>query len=263
MGIFDDVKQLDYVEEQGADNLPRVYYFNGVDAKTIRTNGEFYTKFDAADPWKPSNRFPDEEGYSSAILYWAPIVYREQWFIADQNTKRTNWLAHYEPGARKYSEQIGFTRGIDGAVVLVSKGMTSRAIYGKGGVIDTFNSTIGAFARKAGKMTLPPWALFIPIVPPVDKKGNPIYTKLDQGSIVTTPVCSTTYTDTVTHDTIEKLYVGPELLALGDVLRKQYKPWADTRRGGHEAQLLPVHMRDESEVGAITTPYADDEIKPF
>lgn len=279
MGIFDDVKQLDWNETPSGDGLPRIWYFNGVDAKTVRTNGEFYTKFDAGDGWKSSNRFQDEEGFSTAALFWAPVVYREQWFTVDPETKRTIWLAHYQPGARKYSEQIGFARGIDGASVLVSKGMTSRAIYGKGGIIDTFTSTVGLFARKAGKLTLPSWALYIPMVPPTDKKGNPVYTKLDQGSIVTTPVCDARYTEKVTHETIDALYVGPELLALGAEMVIQYKQWAVERRGGHDAQPLPTHLRpdtDESDPREMwdknaanrpginaPQPYSDDEIKPF
>lgn len=259
MGIFDDVKELNYQPEESGDNLPRVYYFNGVDAKTVRTNGEFYTKSEAGEPWKPSNRFPDEEGYSVPELWFAPIAYREQWFIPDPVTKRTQWLAHYEPGARKYSEQIGFVRGIESPAVLVSKGMTSRALYGKGGVFETFAQTVGAGYRKIAKMTAPGWALYVPIIPPVDKKGNPAYTSTGHGSTTTPPVLNSKYTGTL--DDINALYVGADLLALGAELIIQYKTWIDTRRGGHEAQPLPVHLREESR--NEPQPYADDEIKPF
>ena len=259
MSIFDDIKGLDYKEETTGDNLPRVYYFNGVDAKTVRTNGEFYTKSDAGEGWAVSNRFPDEDGYSTGELWFAPIAYREQWFTTDPQTKRTVWLGHYEPGSRKYSEQIGFVRGIDEPAVLVTKGMISRAIYGKGGVMETFHTTIGAFARKSGKMAFPGWALYIPIVPPMDKKGQPVYTSTGHGSTVTIPVCNPKYEPSM--DTINKLYVGTERLQLGAELVIQFADWAKQRRGGHDAQPLPVHMREESH--NEPQPYADDEIKPF
>lgn len=262
MSIFDDVKQLDYTPEQNGDGLPRVYYFNGVDAKTVRTNGEFYTKSPAGDGWTVSNRFPDEEGYSTAELWFAPIAYREQWFTTDAVTKRTVWLAHYEPGARKYSEQIGFIRGIDGPAVLVSKGMISRALYGKGGVFQTFAETVGAAYRKAAKSAAPGWALYVPIVPPVDKKGNPAYTSTGHGSTVTPPVCNPKYTEKAGLDTINALYVGTELLQLGAEYVQQFADWAKQRRGGHDAQPLPVHMQTDATHNE-PQPYADDEIKPF
>jgi len=275
MSIFDDIKGLDYKEETTGDNLPRIYYFNGVDAKTVRTNGEFYTKTaDAGDGWSASQRFPDEEGYSTAELWFAPLAYREQWFTTDPQTKRTVWLAHYEPGSRKYSEQIGFCRGIDEPVVLVTKGMISRAIYGKGGVMESFHTSIGAFARKSAKMAFPGWALYVPIVPPTDKKGNPVYTSTGHGSTVTIPILNPKYEPSM--ETINKLYVGTERLQLGAELAIQFIDWAKERRGGHDAQPLPVHMREEpaGEDPRDTwdknrpfvnqpQPYADDEIKPF
>ena len=234
--FFDDIAGLDFDVETPTRQLPRIWWFNGVDAKTVRTNGEFYTKYDGCiDPWKPSNRFSDESGYSAPGLYWAPIYYREQWFTSDGDN--TTWLPHYEKGARKYAEQLGFARGISEPIVLVTKGMTDRAIYGKGGVMDEFQKTIGAFAQSSAKTTLPGWAFYVPMVAPTDKKGNPVYTETGKGSVVTLPVFHAKFEGN--RDTLKTLYVGTETLQLGAQIQREYKGWAAERRGNVSSDETP------------------------
>lgn len=226
--FMNDIAGLEFEPEQRTTQLPRIWWFNGVDAKTVRTNGEFYTKLDGCNtPWNPSNRFPDESGYSAPLLHWAPIYYREQWFTSDGN--ETVWLAHYEKGARKYAEQLGFAAGISEPIILVTKGMAARAIYGKGGVMDEYQKTIGAFAQSSAKTTLPGWAFYVPMVAPTDKKGNPVYTETGKGSVVTLPVFNAKFEGN--RDTLKTLYVGTETLQLGAVIQREYKGWADERRG--------------------------------
>jgi hypothetical protein len=251
--FFDDIAGLEFETETPTRQLPKIWWFNGVDAKTVRTNGEFYTKLNGCKtPWNESNRFPDESGYSAPSLHWAPIYYREQWFTSDG--QETRWLAHYEKGARKYAEQLGFAAGIDEPIILVTKGMTARAIYGKGGIFDEYQKTIGAFAMTLAKTTLPGWAFYIPMTAPTDKKGNPVYTETGKGSVVTLPVINPKFG--ATRDDLKTLYVGSEMLQLGAVIQKEYKGWADERRGN----VAPI---DEPAPGRNVPQSLDEPILPF
>jgi hypothetical protein len=237
--FFDDIAGLDFEQEQPTRQLPRIWWFNGVDAKTVRTNGEFYTKLDGCEsPWTVSNRFTDESGYSTPSLLWAPVYSREQWYTGTKDD--TIWLTHYEKGARKYSEQLGFAAGINEPIILVTKGMVSRAIYGKGGVVEQFVKTIGAYAASQAKTTLPGWAFYIPMVAPVDKKGTPVYTETGKGSVVTLPVLNPKFGPT--RDDLKALYVGKDMLELGAQIQREYKGWSEERRGNvaPDAQDAPL-----------------------
>jgi hypothetical protein len=240
--------EIDYTPEQ-QDRPPYFWWHNG--DKKSKTPGSFYTKLaelgDApGDPWQSDDRFDGEEGYSVRALHVAVIGYKMQAFTeeGEGRMKRKIWHAKWEKGRRLYTEVLCFVEGISGPVVWACKGLTGKAITGKGaGILSQYRETLLKEAEKRARKAVPPWSFWLPITSAVDASGKTVYTDTGFGSFVTLPALD--WGKRTTDELINQLFVGGDLLADGARIRKEYETWLKT-----------PHTNEASDDGA------DDEEAP-
>ncbi len=223
-----------------ADQPPRMYWHNG--DKRARTAGSFYIKADELiatpdAPWERVERFQDEIGFTASLLKVAVIGYRQQPFVDDKETRTRRWLTHWEPGALIYTEVLCLVAGIDVPVVWCAKGLTGRAITGKGGILAQYRSTLLRAAETSAGKPLPPWTFWLPITAAVDAQERPVYTDTGHGSFVTPPILHPQALETSTK-IMDRLFVGAQWVQYGVGIRQQFDAWLRERRG--QAPAAPV-----------------------
>lgn len=255
---------IDYQTET-SDQPPRIWWHNG--DKRSKTPGSFYTKLDEigvepAAPWQSDDRFDNEDGFATNKLNVAIIGHRSQAFKQDNADSPWIWLTKWEKGARIYTEVLCIVEGIDEPVVWACKGMTGKAVTGKGdGIIDRYKTALLREAEKLSKRTLPPWSFWLPIASEVDASGKLVYADTGFGSFITRPRIHWPAGHKV-DAVINMLFVGKELIERGAEIRNQYADWFKARRVNDEA---PVAAEQEAEEDAppqrnVPQPLSEDDI---
>lgn len=271
MTNFDDMKaaaaQTAAVADD-TDRLPTLGWRNGV--KQARTPGFFYIKADdlggdvPSAPWVEANIYDDEEGYKAEQLHLVCLGYRTQAYTEEkapgQKYPTQTWLTHWEPGARIRTEALVIAEGLPGLWVWSSKGMTGKALTGKGGILPQQKKFTTAAGVAIGAQ-FSPWAFWMLIGGLTDVKGGPIYTDTGHSSLVTLPGWLT-FDDTndSTADLAQKIFVGKDNYAEYTRLHLQYKAsgWFDAKRGNAPAVVIDDAMsRGEARGAAYEAGQAD------
>ncbi len=258
MSFAETIQAIDVpVVDDNKVGPPRIWWYNG--NKAARTLGRFYTRLDEvgtepSDPWLPSNRFENEDGYDTPVLRLAIIGYRQQAFRRDED--RRIWLDEWTQGAQLYTETLCFVEGIDEPVVWASKGLTGRAVTGKGGILSTYRAGLLREAERKAKKRLPLWTFWLPIGTQLDQHGRPAYTSTGySANVVTLPALH------LPHDDVglclHELFVGKEMLSWGAEVRQEFDAWFKQRRGNADANS-PAEEDAQKET-ALVSADTDDE----
>lgn len=237
MSWKDKAKETKFQTEVKTSLFPRMYYHNGEKSRTGSggTSGEWYTKASELSahgaavnghPWKPKEKFEGEHGWVANEMRLAPIMTRSQAFVVENDV--TTWLKNYTAGARIYTEILCFVDGISTPMIFCLKGMTAKAIVGKGGILQSFRKDATVFSADVA-MT-PPWTFYVPMCAPLDKNGKPVFTDTGYKSFVTMPVAGGSQPLNGPED-LDKLYVGDEMLATGETIAEVHAAWKNERRG--------------------------------
>ena len=249
---------------------PRIWWHNGV--KQAKTPGNFYTK--AAEfpealvaPWVPDDRFEGEEGYTTHTLRIAVLAVRSQPFkkFKDNDGKdRVEYGTRWEPGMSIHTELLCLIEGSDAPVVWSMKGLTGKAVTGKGGILQTYQSGLLKEASRQAKRGLPLWSFWLPIAS--KKHGDKIaYEDTGFGSFVTPPALY------LPENPIDALFVGGEVLQRGADALNEYASWQDTKRlpeGVVEGEIVEdaPHPADIKQIAAprnVPQPVSDADFSEF
>lgn len=220
--------------QQEEQRPPRIYWRNG--AKQARTPGFFYVKADElneapAAPWEPCNLYDNETGFKVEAISIAPIMQRQQAFKVEGQDRdaRTIWLTAYEPGAKLYTEVLCFVEGISEPCVWCIKGMTGKAVTGKGGILNQYKHGLLRTASQAVGKQLNTWAFWLPIGGAVDAKGQTLYEDTGFKSFTTPPALHWPAYE-VMEDLIDSQFTG-DLYAQGEQVYREFLAWREQRRG--------------------------------
>lgn len=251
MTNFDDLKAAAAQTAAVADTnerLPRLGWRNG--AKQAKTPGFFYISADDLGPdvpsndWQEVNIYGEEIGYTATSLRLASIGHRMQAFLTEDTGAKyptTTWLPRWEPGAKLFTEALVLVEGLPGIWSWNIKGMTGKAVTGKGGIFDQHKRFVKT-ASAAISATFSPWAFWVTIGGKTDHKGGPLYEDTGFKSFVTPPAL-------LGHDDgdvlaqANRLFVGKDQYA---ELTRQYHMfkgagWFEQQRGNVSA---PVAVDD-------------------
>jgi hypothetical protein len=250
--------------EETTDYPPRVWWYNGV--KQIGSPGIFYTKLEEhpgdalGKPWTLSKRPYDEVGYEAPGLHLAVIGARSEPFFAEKDAagKETRrYIAQWVKGAKIYTEWLCFVNGMDYPVVLCSKGLTGKALAEAS---KEYRRRVLKPAEREIKRNLPPWSYWMPIATMTDDKGKVVFADTGHGSFVTPPALR--LPDLADAALIEKLFVGPDILARGVEVRAEYETWLKEKRAGVDtgevaavASAVPAYESDEDPTSYDETPW--------
>jgi hypothetical protein len=234
-----------------------VWWFNGT--RAARTGGTFYTNreqlsTEPSDPWVPSTRFENEDGFETQDLRLAIIGYRQQAFRKEDD--RRVYLDQWVPGAQLHTEVLALAEGIEAPIVWSCKGLTGKAVTGKTGIIPTYRNTLLRDAERTARRKLPLWAFWLPISTQLDAQGRVTYVSTGFGNNVITPP-ALHVPGTSIDQTMEELFVGNALIELGADLRGEYDTWLKQRRGTDEP-----HTQPENEEIAPSSSSNDDTGDP-
>lgn len=208
---------------------PRIWWHNGV--KVAKTPGNFYTKADEfpgglAAPWEHDDRFESEAGFSTRTLKIAPLAVRNQPFRKIKDTDgrdRVEYARRWEAGMSIHTEILCLMEGYDGAVVWSMKGLTGKAVTGKGGILTVYRNGLLREAGLIAKKGLPLWAFWLPISSKMN--GDKIaYEDSGFGSLVTPPAL------VLPDAPLDTLFVGPDVLQRGADVLHDMAAWADYKR---------------------------------
>lgn len=231
---------------------PKMWWHNGV--KQAKTPGTFYTRaseFPNGLPWTPEQRFDNEDGYVTETAKIAILAVRQQAFRKDKDDPqaKVEWLMRWEQGASIYTELLCLLEGHDGPVVWACKGLTGKAVTGKGGILQTYqNGLLKEAARVAGK-ALPLWTFWLPIASKRTADGKVAYEDTGYGSLVTPPALH------LPTNAMDALFVGADVMRLGDSVIGQYPSWEQHKR-------LPAEVVEGEVVHApaLPAPHANRNI---
>lgn len=251
-----DINAIDNVPvvEETQDLPPRFYYLKG--QKAAKTSGKFYGKesefvVPPEEPWTPSQQFDDEDGYETPTLNIAILGHRSQPFIVDPQTSRKVWLSRYEQGATFYTELLCYAQGI-GPAIWTMKGMVGSAVVGRNGLIKQFEKTVRKELQKRYNRQFNPWALWIPVGPAVDEKGNLYYQDTGYKSYFNLP--SLRIPATPTEQLLDQLWVGTDLYREGAELYNQFRNWFKERRANDS--FIADEAESETNKAPELSPYA-------
>ena len=205
---------------------PRIYWFNGI--KQARTPGIFHVKYtelgsEPGKPWVRSNRFDDEVGFEAKRLEIAVVAVKTQAFISERDGAREvrkTWLPKWQKGAQLYTEVLCFVEGIDGVVTWNCKGLTGKAFST---ALRTYQTTLLRQAEAVASQKLPLWSFWLPFSSTTDDNGKIVYQDTGYGSFITPPAL--VLPDKPLNELVEHLFVGADVYAEGDRVRKEYAAW--------------------------------------
>lgn len=273
MTAFDELKELDVQTfDQDQQQPPRIWWHNG--NKQAKTPGSFYTKEEEIggppdSPWQEVEKYDGETGYVAESLKIAIIATRSQPVIIDSSGERKTytWLTKWEKGAQIYTEILCFAEGIAEPVVWPCKGMTGKAMTGKGGILQSYEK---GFLRNASQCVgkgLNPWAFWLPISTKLDSAGKPAYDDTGFKSFVTPPDLFLPAM-AVTQDLMNALFVGSDLYKRGAEVRVEFDSWIKEKRGNEpveEAAPSYAESKHTPRGAYVATPAASDwsEDVPF
>lgn len=209
---------------------PRIWFHNG-DRKS-KTAGSFYTK-DAefpgglGAPWADDDRFDGETGFSTQTLKVAVLSYRSQPFSKTQDEQgrdRVKFEQHWEKGMSILTELLCLIEGNDEPVVWSMKGLTGKAVTGKGGILQQYKNGLMKDASRLAGQGLPPWAFWLPVASKRTADGKIAYEDTGYGSFITPPAL------TLPENPLDALFGGQDLIDRGEAALHQYPTWAETRR---------------------------------
>jgi len=245
MSFVDSINAATLPAAETSEDLPVFWFFNG--DKRRQEPGVFYMKDgalwdDPTPPWQAGERFPGEKGWQAEVLRIALLGYRQQAFVSTSEDGRQSrrYLAEWEPGASFLNEILCIAEGLgDDPVVWSCKGLTGKAVLGKGGMLQQYNGGLLSVARKLARQAhgpeaarkIPLHAFWLPIASERDAQGRVIYTDTGHGSTVTLPALQ--LPAEITEQTIDACYVGPERLEHLAEIRADFEAsgWFARRRG--------------------------------
>jgi hypothetical protein len=208
---------------------PKIWWHNGV--KQAKTAGSFYTRASEfanglSAPWATEERFEGEQGYSTSALKIAVLAVRSQAMRKYKDAEgrdQVEWLMRWEQGASVYTELLCMMEGYDGPVVLAVKGLTGKAITGKGGILQNYQNGLLKEAARVAKRSLPLWSFWLPISSK-QSNGKTTYEDTGFGSFVTPPALH------LPDAPMDALFVGPELIARGAEILNDMIDWPAFKR---------------------------------
>lgn len=261
-----EVANANAVVPDNSQQLPRLGWRNG--AKQARTNGFFYIKADDLNEapdgelWEEATVYDDEVGYRAPSARIACVGYRQQAFFVEETGAQyptTIWLPRYEAGAKLYTELLCWVDGLDELVSFNIKGMTGKAVTGKGGILHQHKKMVHDIG-KGISASFNVWAFWMQIGGTVDSKGQPLYTDTGYKSFVTLPALVPPDPTLTPLQLGETLFVGKEQYADLTSTYHAYKAngWFEQQRGN----VAPVEQT-AAPVASYHEPIILDEDIPF
>lgn len=252
MGFRDEIHSIDTPPvDDRHPTLPAMWWYHGT--RRPPTGGVFYVKADALrdppeEPWRPSQRFSGERGFEADQVQVLPICYRQQPYrivtvgAGREQRRERRYLAKWEPGAQFHTELLCMAEGIQEPVVWSCRGMTSKALTGRGGIMDTYVHGLLKLAQQEARKkdpakTLPLWTFWLPIATQRDAQGRVVHHDTGFGSFVTLPVVLIPPVEVLIErpaeleQLLDTLYAGKEWIAYGYDLFHQFADWRNERRG--------------------------------
>lgn len=265
---FDDMKAAateTAAVSDTSERLPRLGWRNG--AKQAKTPGFFYISADdlGADvpgtPWSEVNIYGEEIGYSATRLRLTTIGHRMQAFLTEDlggTYPATTWLAEWQPGAKLFTEMLVQVEGLPGIWSWNIKGMTGKAVTGKGGILEQHKKFVKAASVAIGAQ-FSPWAFWVDIGGKTDAKSGPLYEDTGFKSFVTPPTLLVGSDDLLAS--AQRLFVGKAEYA---ELTRQYHMfksagWFTAKRGNAPAPVVDdTASRGEARGAEFEAAWAED-----
>lgn len=239
-------KETTYQEQSGgtSDGYARIYWMNG--APRDKTPGRFWAFPDWLDeagvtvdkPWKTvDHTFSD--GNTKAIvatsaLNIAPICWRQQNFIKDDNGNVAEWLpmgkrGKFGPDESVCFEMLCFAEGVSDPVVFSAKGIkTAMAWLAR--ILPDYRKMREAVKQSRGGKVVPPWWFWLRVRSAIDATTKqPTYEKT-VGAMVTPPLWIP-QGDITSRETWKAMYVGNDLADVGEVTYQNAVTWAQQAIG--------------------------------
>lgn len=264
--------------EQAADLVVRTgntasfeskfWWHNGV--KAAKTPGSFYAR--AADypegleePWHSEERFDNEPGYVAAQLNIAVILQRSQPFreIKDATGKTTGieWLTQWSKGDKILTELLCLIEGYDQPVVWSMKGMTAKAVVGRGGILQTYRDGLLKTACKLARRALPQWSFWLPIASKRTADGKVAYEDTGFSSFITPPAL------VLPDNAIDVLFGRQSLITRGEDALNMYPAWEQFKRlpgnifeGETTVEMVPALPAPHRNVPQMITDASLDDV---
>jgi len=234
------------------DGLARIHWHNGDPG--AKTPGAFFlTKRNAENnsvtvhgsPWREITRQfrsgSSEDGYEARALKIAVLGVRQHDVTIDSDgvmtyVGRTPRGAARPAGWSLYVEILCMAQGLDQPVVWASKRIkTSMAMTT---LLRAYRlELLEPIRQEKRNPNVPSWAFWLPIRGEVDAKRQPVYEKT-KGAPVTPPKLILPDGDALTM--ARALYVGKQLLEVGEELRKEYDTWLN-QTPADAAPATPSH----------------------
>lgn len=210
---------------------PKFWWHNG--DRKAKTPGTFYAR--AADypeglgaPWAAEDRFDNEQGFAAAELKIAVLLQRSQPFreVKDDTGKTTGveWLTQWAKGDKILTELLCLVEGYEQPVVWSMKGMTAKAVVGRGGILWAYRDGLLKTACKLARRALPQWSFWLPIASKRTTDGKIAYEDTGFSSFITPPALH------FPDNAIDTLFGGQALIDRGEDALALYPDWAEFRR---------------------------------
>lgn len=240
-------------------------------------NGE-QVSGDTFDGWAKGTLFHasggESEGFFARDLSIAIVHVRHCWTVTVGTRTRVFPWSQYDQAqalgaVTGKTQALGLVRGLEdfGPMFITVKGSAGKALTGKGGILEQFDSRIisaaNSFSAKRGNRNR--WArraFWLTIGPQRDDKGAPIYTTVGQAqssSRVTLPI-AIGIPEKASEEEVAKLYVGAALLATLNQLYVETTEWAHAWDADALARGAATQLATENNGEGETKP--EEEI-PF
>ena len=246
------------------DGLARIHWHNGDPG--ARTPGSFFlTRRNAENngvtvngsPWREITRTfrsgESEDGYEARALKIAVLGVRQHDVVIDPEgvmtyVGRTPRGAARPAGWSLYVEILCMAQGLNQPVVWASKRIkTSMAMVT---MLRAYRfELLDQVKQEKRNPNVPSWAFWLPIRGEVDAKRQPVYERT-KGAPVTPPKLILPEGDALTM--ARNLYVGKQLLEIGEELRNEYDGWLKATPADAAPPAAPSHNTPQ--------PIGDDDL---
>jgi len=174
---------------------------------------------------------------------------RRSWLVRPEQglPQRFPW-SEYEPACetgkpRGVTHILGYIEGCDEKVCVVFSGMAGNAFASRGkqpGIHSLFGTKVVMPARRLLKKDFPTYAFYVEVGPTLNKKGEPVFTKVGKPGQQST-ICLPSWLnepENLDVDFIKSIYVGPERVTEAmEVYKGEGQDWWDKWSPEHLANL--------------------------
>lgn len=251
---------------------PRFNWHNGI--KQVKTPGNFYAKQNEfaeglGTPWVADSRFENEAGFTTPALKIAVLAWRQQPLRKTKTAEgrdQVQYFLKWEEGMTFHTEVLCMIEGFSGAAVWSMKGTTGAAVTRrnrrepiKQGLLWNYIDGLLKEASRIAKRGLPTWTFWLPIATKL--AGDKIaYEDTGYGSFVTPPALH------LPANAMDTLFVGQELLTLGEDLLREHHGWAEKRRPTEDTIDADYSVSESLQIAAprnVPQPVEADEADTY